>query len=170
MEKHQELLIALRKVIRAIGLHSKHLNKTSGLTSPQLLIMLEIDKVSGVNSSQVAKNVNLSAATVTNIIDRLENKSLVSRVRNTQDKRKVGLYLTENGQALLLKAPQPLQENFIENFANLAQWEQSQLLSSMERLAGMMDANEIDAAPLLELDAMSASSISNANKTDAPKN
>ena len=39
MEKHQELLIALRKVIRAIDLHSKHLSKTSGLTSPQLLIM-----------------------------------------------------------------------------------------------------------------------------------
>ena len=166
MEKHQQLLIALRKVIRAIGLHSKQLNKTSGLTTPQLLIMLEIDKTSGINSSQVAKNVNLSAATVTNILDRLENKGLVSRVRSTQDKRKVSLYLTENGKALLLNAPQALQEHFIENFANLAQWEQSQLLSSMERLAGMMDANEIDAAPLLELNAMSASSI---NKTDAPK-
>jgi len=161
MEKHQELLIALRKVIRAIDLHSKHLSKTSGLTSPQLLIMLEIDKASGVNSSQVAKSVNLSAATVTNILDRLENKNLISRVRNTQDKRKVSLSLTENGKALLLDAPQALQEHFIENFSNLAEWEQSQLLSSMERLAGMMDANEIDAAPLLELNAMSASSISN---------
>ncbi|NQY87263.1 MAG: MarR family transcriptional regulator [Colwellia sp.] len=166
MEKHQELLIALRKVIRAIDLHSKHLNKTSGLTSPQLLIMLEIDKASGVNSSQVAKNVNLSAATVTNIIDRLENKGLIIRVRNTEDKRKVALYLTENGQAILLNAPQPLQEHFIKNFANLAQWEQSQMLSSIERLAEMMDANEIDAAPLLELDAMSVSSI---YKTDAQK-
>jgi DNA-binding MarR family transcriptional regulator len=166
MEKHQELLIALRKVIRAIDLHSKQLSKTSGLTSPQLLIMLEIDKISGVNSSQVAKSVNLSAATVTNILDRLENKSLVSRVRNTQDKRKVSLYLTENGKALLLSAPQPLQENFIDNFSNLAQWEQSQLLSSIERLADMMNANEIDAAPLLELNAMSASSV---NKADAPK-
>jgi DNA-binding MarR family transcriptional regulator len=166
MEKHQELLIALRKVIRAIDLHSKHLSKTSGLTSPQLLIMLEIDKVSGVNSSQVAKNVNLSAATVTNILDRLENKKLISRVRNTQDKRKVGLYLTENGEALLMNAPQPLQEHFIDNFSNLAQWEQSQLLSSVERLAEMMNANEIDAAPLLELNAMSASSIT---KADAAK-
>jgi DNA-binding MarR family transcriptional regulator len=165
MEKHQQLLIALRKVIRAIGLHSKQLNKTSGLTTPQLLIMLEIDKTSGINSSQVAKNVNLSAATVTNILDRLENKGLVSRVRSTQDKRKVSLYLTEDGKALLLNAPQALQEHFIENFANLAQWEQSQLLSSMERLAGMMDANEIDAAPLLELNAMSASSTS---KADTP--
>lgn len=166
MEKHQQLLIALRKVIRAIDLHSKHLNKTSGLTSPQLLIMLEIDKVSGINSSQVAKNVNLSAATVTNILDRLENKGLVSRVRSTQDKRRVSLYLTEDGKALLLNAPQALQEHFIDKFSNLAQWEQSQLLSSMERLAGMMDANEIDAAPLLELDAMSASSSSKADASN----
>ncbi|AZQ83622.1 MarR family transcriptional regulator [Colwellia sp. Arc7-635] len=166
MEKHQELLIALRKVIRAIDLHSKHLSKTSGLTSPQLLIMLEIDKASGVNSSQVAKSVNLSPATVTNILDRLENKNLVSRVRDTQDKRKVGLYLTDDGKAILLNAPQALQEHFIAKFSNLAQWEQSQLLSSMERLSEMMDANEIDAAPLLELNAMSASSII---KTDAPK-
>lgn len=171
MEKHQELLIALRKVIRAIGLHSKHLNKTSGLTSPQLIIMQEIDKASGVNSSQVAKNVNLSAATVTNIIDRLESKQLVSRVRNTEDKRKVSLYLTDSGKAILLNAPQPLQEHFIENFSNLAQWEQSQLLSSVERLADMMNANELDAAPLLELNAMSASSVINITKTntDAPK-
>ncbi|AOW77119.1 transcriptional regulator [Colwellia sp. PAMC 20917] len=166
MEKHQQLLIALRKVIRAIDLHSKHLNKTSGLTSPQLLIMLEIDKVSGINSSQVAKNVNLSAATVTNILDRLENKGLVSRIRSTQDKRRVSLYLTEDGKALLLNAPQALQEHFIDKFSNLAQWEQSQLLSSMERLAGMMDANEIDAAPLLELDAMSASSSSKADASN----
>jgi DNA-binding MarR family transcriptional regulator len=165
MEKHQELLIALRKVIRAIDLHSKHLSKTSGLTSPQLLIMLEIDKMSGVNSSQVAKSVNLSAATVTNILDRLENKKLVSRVRDTQDKRKVGLYLTDQGKALLLNAPQALQEHFIENFSSLAEWEQSQLLSSLERLAEMMDANEIDAAPVLELNAMNASI---ANKTDVP--
>lgn len=166
MEKHQELLIALRKVIRAIGLHSKHLNKTSGLTSPQLIIMQEIDNISGVNSGQVAKNVNLSAATVTNIIDRLESKNLVIRVRSTEDKRKVSLYLTESGKAILLNAPQPLQDHFIENFSNLAQWEQSQLLSSVQRLAEMMDANEIGAAPLLELNAMSASSII---KTDAPK-
>jgi len=159
MEKHQELLIALRKVIRAIDLHSKHLSKTSGLTSPQLLILLEIDKVPAINSSQIAKNVNLSAATVTSILDRLENKDLVSRIRDSQDKRKVSLYLTDNGKAILLKAPQALQENFINSFSNLAEWEQSQLLSSTERLADMMNANELDAAPLLELNAMSASSL-----------
>jgi len=45
--------------------------------------MLEIDKMSDVNSNQVAKCVNLSAATMANILERLESKDLISRVRNT---------------------------------------------------------------------------------------
>jgi DNA-binding MarR family transcriptional regulator len=128
--------------------------------------MQEIDRTSGVNSSQLDKKVNLSAATVTNIIDRLETKNLVSRVRCTEDKRKVSLYLTDSGKAILLNAPQPLQEDFIENFANLAKWEQSQLLSSVERLADMMNASELDAAPLLELNAMSVSTPSKGDADD----
>ncbi len=163
MEKHEELLIALRKVIRAIALHSKQLNKTSGLTSPQLLMMQEVAKHKGITASQIAKNITLSAATVTNILDRLENKSLINRVRNTQDKRRVSLFLTNKGKELLLVAPQPLQEHFIQNFCDLAQWEQSQLISSMERIATMMDANEIDAAPLLELDPVSATTTYSTN-------
>ena len=103
---------------------------------------------------------------MTNIIDRLENKGLLSRVRDTQDKRKVGLYLKEEGKLMIFNAPQPLQQHFINKFANLAEWEQSQLLSSMERIAVMMDADEIDAAPLLELNALSASS----HKTELIKN
>ena len=66
------------------------------------------------------------------------------------------IVLTESGQS---------HKMFIDNFSNLAQWEQSQLLSSIERLADMMDANEIDASPLLELNTMCASSTT---KTDAP--
>ena len=77
MEKYEELLVSIRKVIRAIDLHSKQLNKSSGLTGPQLLIMQEIARVKGVTASLVAKQINLSAATVTNILDRLENRNLI---------------------------------------------------------------------------------------------
>ncbi|WDE05843.1 MarR family transcriptional regulator [Thalassomonas viridans] len=151
MEKYEELLVSIRKVIRAIDLHSKQLNKSSGLTGPQLLIMQEIARVKGVTASQIAKSINLSAATVTNILDRLENKGLITRVRSTEDKRRVGLFLAEEGRNSLIDAPQPLQEHFIQNFCGLEDWEQSLLLSSMQRIATMMDANEIDAAPVLEI-------------------
>ena len=157
MEKYEELLVSIRKVIRAIDLHSKQLNKSSGLTGPQLLIMKEIAQVSGVTASIIAKNINLSAATVTNILDRLEKRELIQRVRSVEDKRRVELFLSESGKECLIGAPQPLQEHFIDKFSSLENWEQSLLLSSMQRIATMMDANEIDASPVLEIASMDSS-------------
>lgn len=154
MKKYDELLVSLRKVIRAIDLHSKQLNKTSGLTGPQLLIMTEVAQTDGITASRIAQNVNLSPATVTNILDRLENRKLVVRVRSQLDKRRVSLYLTQSGQSILLAAPQPLQEHFIAKFSALEEWEQSLLLSSMQRVAAMMDADKIDASPLLAVGAL----------------
>ena len=151
MERYEELLVSLRKVIRAIDLHSKQLNKKSGLTGPQLLIMQEMARVKGTTASQIAHNVNLSPATVTNILDRLESREIIRRVRSQEDKRRVSLFLTDKGKELLLQAPQPLQEHFIENFCALQEWEQSLLLSSMQRIASMMDAQNLDAAPVLEV-------------------
>ncbi|MDV6327157.1 MarR family transcriptional regulator [Idiomarina sp. PL1-037] len=151
MEKYEELLLALRKVIRAIDLYSKQLNKYSGLTAPQLLILREINAANGITASKVAQNINLSPATVSNVIERLEHRQFIHRHRSEQDKRRVSLYLTEQGLNLLEKAPQPLQEDFIEKFQALAEWEQSLLLSSMQRIANMMDAERLDAAPVLEV-------------------
>jgi len=90
MEKYEELLMSIRRVIRAIDLHSKQLNKSTGLTGPQLLIMKELGRVTGTTASQVAKNIKLSAATVTNILDRLESRNVIERVReNIRDTHSV---------------------------------------------------------------------------------
>ncbi|NRA54278.1 MAG: MarR family transcriptional regulator [Gammaproteobacteria bacterium] len=144
MEKYEQLLISMRRVIRAIDVHSRQLNKESGLTGPQLLVMKKIAQLDGPMAKQVAKEITLSPATITNIIDRLEARELVKRQRSEHDKRKVELYLTQKGQLILDNDPQPLQRHFIERFQSLQGWEQSQILSSVERIATMMDADEID--------------------------
>lgn len=151
MEKYEELLLALRKVIRATDLYSKQLNKDAGLTAPQLLILREISAQTGITASAVAQNITLSPATVSNIIDRLEHRQLIHRARSTTDKRRVVLSLTERGKTLLAKSPRPLQHHFIEKFCALEEWEQSLLLSSMQRVARMMDAEQLDAAAVLEV-------------------
>ncbi|KFZ39238.1 transcriptional regulator [Shewanella mangrovi] len=149
MEKHQLLLISLRKIIRAIDLHSRQLSKHSGLTGPQLMVMQRIAALGNPLVKQIAAEINLSPATVTSIIDRLESKGFVIRERSSTDKRKVHLLLSDTGRALLDKAPAPLQEHFIDRYQSLAEWEQSQLLSAVERIASMMNAEELDAAPVL---------------------
>lgn len=149
MEKYEQLLISLRRVIRAIDIHSRQLNKQSGLTGPQLMVMQNIAQFESPLAKDIAKEVALSAATVTTIIDRLESRGLVFRTRSEKDKRKVHISLSESGKLLLSQSPKPLQDHFIRRYQNLEEWEQSQLLSAVERIASMMDAQELDAAPVL---------------------
>jgi len=102
----------------------------------------------------IARSINLSSATVTSILDRLEARNYVIRERSETDKRKVGLHLTELGKSVLKDAPRPLQAHFIDRFEHLQDWEQTQLVSTMQRIATMMDAGDIDAAPMLEVGAL----------------
>ena len=151
MQKDEELLVALRKVIRAIDIRSKELSRDVGLTGPQLIVLQQVGKNPGVMVKEIAQSITLSPATVTSILDRMESRGHVNRVRSTQDKRKVGVFLTDVGQSLLDKAPLPLQEHFLNRFNAIEEWEQSQMVATMQRFATMMDAQKIDAAPLLEV-------------------
>jgi len=151
VEKHEELFVSIRKIIRAIDIRSKKLSKEAGVTGPQLMILQELARTKGVTAKQVSTQVNLSQATVTNILDRLESKNFIKRIRSESDRRRVALFLTDDGKEALLSAPQPIEESFVEKFSALKEWEQFQLLSSVERIAEMMGASGIDAAPLLNL-------------------
>lgn len=149
MKRVDEVLVSLRRIIRATDIHSKQLSKHSGLTSPQLLILMAISKLGDVTIGTVAKDVNLSQATVTTILDRLEKRNLVRRVRSEVDRRRVHAQLTEEGKKVVEDAPSPLQESFVEKFDQLPEWEQTMLLSSVQKLAELMQASDIDASPVL---------------------
>lgn len=151
VNNYEQVLVALRRVIRATDLHSKRLSKHAGLTGPQLLIMRSIRDLGEVTIGTIAEKVSLSQATVTTILDRLEHRKLVYRVRSTQDKRKVHAHLTEDGEDILARAPQPLQEDFIKKFQSLHEWEQTMIIASLQRVANMMDADDIDASPVLDV-------------------
>ncbi|TAP36984.1 MarR family transcriptional regulator [Alteromonas sp. KUL42] len=159
MRKEEELLVALRRVIRAVDLRSKQLNKHVGLTGPQLLVMQNIQERPGIMVREIADSINLSPATITNILDRLETRDLATRIRSTQDKRKVGVFLTDKGKEAVEGAPRPLQEHFVERFAQLKEWEQSQMVATVQRIATMMDAEDIDASPFLELGSISDKAV-----------
>ena len=151
MNRIDEVLISLRRVTRAIDLHSKHLMKTAGLTAPQMLILQTLRDQGDAIISDVANHINLSQATVTSILDRLEKRGLVMRERSQQDKRKVYACLTDAGSELIRNAPMPLQDYFIRQFSDLQDWEQTHIISALQRVAHMMDAQHIDAAPLLDV-------------------
>jgi DNA-binding MarR family transcriptional regulator len=151
LNRIDDVLIALRRVIRATDLHSKHLAKTTGLTAPQLLLLQTIRDNDDVTIGKLADKMSLSQATVTSILDRLEKRALVIRERSHEDKRKVHAHLTDLAMEALKEAPTPLQDQFTRQFSNLQEWEQSMIISSLQRISEMMDAQHIDASPLLDV-------------------
>ena len=137
------VLIALRKIVQAIELNSRSLVKRVGLTGPQLVILQEFWNAEALSVGEIARNVSLSQATVTGILDRMEKRDLVVRRRSHQDRRRVLVLTTEYGKQILEKAPPLMQEAFVDRFSRLEDWEQSMILSTMQRLVSMMDNQEL---------------------------
>jgi DNA-binding MarR family transcriptional regulator len=150
METYDRVLISLRQIIRAIDLHSKRLERDFGLTGPQLLVLQQLSGHEKLTAGVIAREISLSQPTVTSILDRLERKGLLRRERSQDDKRKVMLIMTSSGRHVLKRAPALMQESFIKAFNELEDWEQTLILSSLQRISGMMNAADLDAAPLLD--------------------
>lgn len=146
----KDVLTALRRITRAIYLHSKQLERRVGLTVPQILVLQAIKDNERPSVSDIARQVSLSQATMTSVINRLVKKNLVLRERSTSDRRKVKINLTESAMEVLKDAPDLLQEDFIYRFERLESWEQKMLVSSLDRIASLMDAQNVDASPILE--------------------
>lgn len=152
MEYHpiyNDILRAVRQIIRAVDLNSKKLVRQCGLTTPQMVVLKELSS-GELTGSELARQVSLSNATVTAIVDRMEKKELVARRRDTIDRRKVYVSLTETGRRLLSQAPSSLQDSFVTQLEQLDDWERSLVLSSLQRVATMMNAQDLQVSPLLE--------------------
>ena len=154
----REVLAALRRIIRAIDLHSRTLVQRYGLTGPQLVVLKELAESSPRTVSELAHAVNLSQATLTGILDRLDRKGLVGRVRSTEDRRKVIVSSTGAAETLIAQAPPLLQEHFTHAFSGLPEWEQNQILSSLQRIVALMEAESVEAGPILSTGPLDASS------------
>ncbi|MFT4767298.1 MAG: DNA-binding MarR family transcriptional regulator [Glaciecola sp.] len=144
-----DVLVSLRRILRATSIHSRKLGRSVGITSPQLMVLGAVNANDGLTATEVANAVSLSQATITAIVSKLEDRGLLKRERSSVDKRRVHVSLNDAGREVLIQAPKPLQESFSRRFEALPRWEQLQLVSSLERIARMMDAEDLDAAPVL---------------------
>jgi len=148
-QRSREMLLSLRKIIQAISLNSKDLSRRYGLTGPQLIILNEIANHDSLSVTELARSISLSQATVTDILNRLEKRELIERTRDSIDRRRVNIRITGQCKDILSQVPPPLQETFIERYAELSEWEQLMILASFKRVVDLVSANKINAAPFL---------------------
>ena len=146
----ESILRSLRKITRAIDLHSRYLSREYHLTGPQVVCLRHLKQHGPTMPSLLAKEVSLSQATVTGILDRLEEQGAVQRERDISDRRRVNICLTEPGEELAASVPLPLQERFTMSLKELPEENQLVIDTVLKQIVGMMEAKDLEAAPMLQ--------------------
>jgi DNA-binding MarR family transcriptional regulator len=139
-EFEDRTLAAIRRIVHAVDRHSKTVEKATGMTLPQLVVLAAVRAQGEVTSARLSAAVSLSPATVTMILDNLETRGLVERYRNQEDRRVVHSRLTKKGSGVLAKAPGYLHERFVDGFAILSPERQETILRALEDVAELMGA------------------------------
>lgn len=152
MNKQSErALIALRKILKATEANVKALAARSGLTASQLLALQALHTGGEMLIGDLARMLDVSHATISILLDKLQDMDLVTRQRDDEDRRKVWVRISDAGSERLLGAPDLLQNRFRRRYSRLPDWEQTMLLAALQRVVSLLDADEIDASPVLDI-------------------
>jgi DNA-binding MarR family transcriptional regulator len=144
------ILQALRRIIRAVDIHSHKLTSLHKITGPQLGCLTAVMESGPITSARLAQKVYLSPSTIVGIIDRLEEKKLVQRKRDSKDRRLIHICITGAGEQLIAAAPSLLQDTLVNALVELPESEQIAITQTLEKLVDLMEAGDIGAAPVLE--------------------
>jgi DNA-binding MarR family transcriptional regulator len=130
--------------MQAGELDTKELNKTYQVSVPQLACILSLYEHGPLPPSRIAKHIMVQSSTVTGIIDRLEQKGLVCRLRDSSDRRVITIQLTEGGKELARNAPPPIQHRVVDGLKRLPQNKIEKIVKGLRTLTHLLDAQDTD--------------------------
>jgi DNA-binding MarR family transcriptional regulator len=84
---------------------SKRMQATLGLTGPQRVALRVLGRRPGISAGALADVLRLHPSTLTGILRRLEERGLVRRTHDPEDRRRVLLTLTPRGRKLDVPSP-----------------------------------------------------------------
>jgi len=126
-----------------------------GITDAQWKPLLHISTGRANTAAELARQGCIDTGAVTRLLDRLEAKQLIARVRSTEDRRVVKLELTDEGRRISALIPAVLCEVLNGHLAGFSPEEHAQFVSMLGRMLdnGQQMNGLAPAVPLDEEDA-----------------
>jgi DNA-binding MarR family transcriptional regulator len=140
----RDIIYSIRRLMQAGELYTKKLNKIYNVSAAQLNCLLALHENGPLPPSQIAKYILVNSSTVTGIIDRLENKGLVTRSRISSDRRVITVELTKNGKSLCENAPPPVQTKIVDGLNKLSEKQIEQIAKTLIKLTNMLDVQDLE--------------------------
>jgi DNA-binding MarR family transcriptional regulator len=116
-----QTFIALQKTADALGQQAEQLLKANGLTGAQynVLRILRGAEPQGLPCSTIGELMISHDPDMTRLLDRMEKRSLITRQRQSDDRRVVKTRITSDGLGLLKRLDQPIRELHKRQFRHI---------------------------------------------------
>ena len=144
----QDLVWSIRRLVRAVYLDSQKISKRYGLTGPQSAVLRNLYNNGPMSSADLSRNLFVTPSNITGIIDRLEKKMLVERIKKVGDRRVALITLTDAGNDLSKTLPDPIMKKFITELADLEPEHVQLLAMAMNQILNLIDTKDIEGEPL----------------------
>ena len=144
----QDLVWSIRRLVHAVYLDSQKISKRYGLTGPQSAVIRNLYNNGPMSSADLSRNLFVTPSNITGIIDRLEKKKLVERIKKKGDRRVSLITLTNTGNELSKTLPDPIMKKFIAELADLEPEHVQLLAMAMNQILNLIDTEEDEGEPL----------------------
>lgn len=140
-----QIVQGLRRIVKALHSYSQDVYRTYGLTAPQLWAMKTLQREGTMAAGQLALALAVHQSSLSILVDRLEKRGLVQRVRSQRDRRFVQIALTKRGAALSAMAPEPAQGRLLHGLRTMSRAEVKSIRRAVDRLVEVMEAGDTQA-------------------------
>ncbi len=144
----KDIVESIRRLVRAEYLDSQKMSKQFGLTGPQSLVLRLLIKKGALSSADLSRQMYVTPSNITGIIDRLEKKGLVERIRQQGDRRVALITLTQSGQKLGKTIPDPIEKKIVNQLSDLEPEHLQILAMAMNQILNLIDTKGMAAISL----------------------
>lgn len=145
-------LDALRRIVRALRIANGGVEKHTGLSAAQLYVLERVAETPGASLSELAASTLTDRTSVAAVVDRLLARRLVVRQRSETDRRRVEIAPTDEGRAVLARAPHPPTRFLLDGMDKLDDRQLRRLAVGLTRLVRAMGMADDPALMMFEDD------------------
>jgi DNA-binding MarR family transcriptional regulator len=128
----------LRPVLLRLARELRRETEQLGVTARQATLLWLIRTNPGLSLRELADSEHISAPALSGHVDRLEKAGLIERARSEQDRRRVGLALTAEGEALLRRVRARRTTWLADRLRGLSDEDVAALSAAIEPLARLL--------------------------------
>jgi DNA-binding MarR family transcriptional regulator len=132
----------IRRVFYVLAEQSRKAEHETGLTGSQLWVVKILDVTSPMKVTDLARRMHLHPATMVGVLDRLEVKGLVQRVRSDKDRRVVHVIITGQGRDLVLNSPEAAQGLLLKGLQPLEKNKVNMISEGLKQIVSILGVQE----------------------------